>query len=188
MPMTVKTRETPLPGVLEVQAGVARDSRGYFSEIYSERMFAEAGIAERFVQDNVSLSARGTLRGLHYQIEPHATGKLVRALTGALFDVAVDLRKGSPTFGRWHGAVLSEENLLALWVPAGFAHGFLALEDGTRVHYKCTTIHTPEAERAILYRDPRIGIDWPIEPTILSPKDAAAPTLEEAEHNFEYRG
>jgi len=186
MPMPVKFRETPIPGVLLVETGYFFDERGFFSEQYSETVWCEAGFTERFVQDNLSLSARGTLRGLHYQIEPHGMGKLVRAVTGSVFDVGVDLRQGSPTFGRWFGHVLNSENRLALWFPSGFAHGFVALEDSSLVYYKCTHIHTPEAERSLLYDDPDVGIEWPIGPTIISKKDAEAPRLADADYNFIY--
>ncbi len=163
-----------------------KDHRGFFAETYSERMFGEQGFRENFVQDNCSGSAKGVLRGLHYQIEPHGMGKLVRVLQGSVYDVAVDLRRGSPTFGKHVGEVLSAENRRALWVPVGFAHGFVALEDNTLVYYKCTAIHTPEAERSLLYNDPALGIRWPLEPSIISKKDAEAPPLAEAEYNFEY--
>jgi len=186
MPMPIKLAKTELDGVLVVETLAIRDDRGFFSESYSKRMFDEAGFHETFLQDNISESSKGVLRGLHYQINPHAMGKLVRVLTGAVFDVAVDLREGSPSFGKWVGRTLSAENRLAMWVPAGFAHGFIALEDKSLVLYKCTAIHTPEAERALLYSDPQIGIEWPIEPTLIAPKDRVAPTLENADYNFTY--
>lgn len=184
MPMPVKLIETELPGALLVQTGRIADDRGFFAETYSRPVWRDAGFAPEFVQDNLSMSQRGVLRGMHYQLEPHALGKLVRAVSGAIFDVGVDLRKGSPTFGKWIGHELSAENNLALWLPPGFAHGFLALQDNSLVIYKCTHIHTPEAERAFHYADPQVNILWPIEPTVVSEKDAAAPTLQNAEHNF----
>ncbi len=187
MPMPVKISSTELDGVLVVEAGCAKDGRGFFSELYSKLTYEAAGFAETFVQDNLSSSKRGTLRGLHYQLEPHPMGKLVRALTGAIFDVAVDIRRGSPSFGKWVGRELTEDNRLALWVPPGFAHAFLALSDETLVLYKCTEVHTPAAERAIVFSDPAIGIEWPIPPTFVSDKDLAAPTLADAEHNFEFQ-
>jgi dTDP-4-dehydrorhamnose 3,5-epimerase len=125
MPMPVKISESELPGVLLVEGGIVRDDRGYFAETYSAKTFAEAGLESRFVQDNLSASRRGPVRGLHYQLEPYGMGKLVRAFTGAVFDVAVDLRRGSPTFGRWIGRELTPENRLALFIPSGFAHGFV---------------------------------------------------------------
>lgn len=185
--MPVKITKTEIPDVLVVETGAVYDDRGFFSETYSSKMFEAAGFRETFLQDNLSGSKRGTLRGLHYQLEPHGMGKLVRAITGSIFDVAVDLRRGSPFFGKWVGRALSAENRLSLWIPSGFAHGFVALEDATLVHYKCTTTHTPEAERAVHYADPKIGIVWPIEPSLVAPKDAAAPPLDRAEFNFEYR-
>lgn len=184
MPMPVKITPTEIDGVLAVQTGVARDHRGFFSETYSKEMFAAAGFGETFVQDNLSESKKGTLRGLHYQLEPKGMGKFVRVIRGAVFDVAVDLRRGSPSFGKWVGRTLSAENGLCLWVPVGFAHGFLALADETLVLYKCTAIHAPEAERAVNYADPAIGILWPAAPTLVTDKDAGAPLLEGAEYNF----
>jgi dTDP-4-dehydrorhamnose 3,5-epimerase len=187
MPMPVTISETEIAGVLVVETRAVSDDRGFFAETYSKPMFARAGLEPTFVQDNLSASRKGTVRGLHYQIEPHGMGKLVRAIRGSVFDVAVDLRRGSPTFGKWVGRTLTAENRLALWVPSGFAHGFVALEEDTLVFYKCTAIHTPEAERAIVYNDPAIGIQWPLQPSIVSPKDAAAPPLANAEYNFEYK-
>ncbi len=152
MPMPVKMTPTEIPAVTVVETGMVKDDRGFFSETYSSVMFGRAGLDAVFVQDNLSSSRKGTLRGLHYQLEPHAMGKLVRVVRGSAFDVAVDIRRGSPTFGKWVGRTLTAENRHALWVPAGFAHGFLALEDETFVFYKCTQIHTPESERAIHFR------------------------------------
>ncbi|MBI2435041.1 MAG: dTDP-4-dehydrorhamnose 3,5-epimerase [Candidatus Hydrogenedentes bacterium] len=182
MPVTFETTE--IEEVLIVKTGVIRDSRGYFSEAYSEKMWAGQGFHENFVQDNISLSAKGTLRGMHYQINPEAMGKLVRCVRGGIFDVAVDLRRDSATFGKWVARELSEENALSMWVPAGFAHGFLALQDDSLVHYKCTAHHAPEFERSLHYACPTVGIAWPMEPTLITPKDAAAPRLEDAEYNF----
>lgn len=186
MPMPVKTTPTEIEGVLVIETGVARDHRGFFSETYSKDMFGAAGLRETFVQDNLSESKKGTLRGLHYQLEPKGMGKLIRVIRGAVFDVVVDLRRGSPSFGKWVGRTLSAENGLCLWVPVGFAHGFLALEDGSLVLYKCTAIHAPEAERAVNYADPAIGITWPIPATLVTDKDAGAPLLAGAEYNFQY--
>ncbi|HOJ31950.1 MAG TPA: dTDP-4-dehydrorhamnose 3,5-epimerase [Candidatus Hydrogenedentes bacterium] len=187
MPMPVEFLPTELEGVMVVRSGRADDQRGYFCELYSEKMWAEKGMHVRFVQDNLSFSHKGVLRGLHYQIEPYAIGKFVRVLRGAAFDVAVDLRRGSPTFGKWMGMILKECDSLALWIPAGFAHGFLALEDNTTMLYKGTTPHVPEAERTLSYRCPRVGVVWPFEPRIISPKDENAPDLDHAEINFTYR-
>ena len=184
MPMQVKIEATEIEAVCEVHTGRFDDERGFFSESYSKEMWARAGFEEVFVQDNLSQSCRGTLRGMHYQLEPHGMGKLVRCVIGAVYDVAVDLRKGSSTYGRWVGRELSATNGLSLWVPVGFAHGFVALEDETLVHYKCTSIHAPDSERALSYRDPDVAIDWPLAPSVISEKDEAAPMLAEVESNF----
>ena len=172
-----------LPDVLILEPDVHGDDRGYFMETYNARVFGRlTGFLAPFVQDNHSRSTKGVLRGLHYQIGAHAQGKLVRCTTGEIFDVAVDLRRGSPSFGRWAGVRLSAENRLQLWVPAGFAHGFLVLSESADVIYKVTQHHDPAGERAIRWDDPDIGIEWPTtsQPT-LSPKDAAAGTLSQAE-------
>lgn len=187
MPMPVEFRKTEIDGILEVVTKAFSDDRGFFSEVYSRAIWANGGFREEFVQDNLSLSRKGTLRGLHYQIEPHGMGKLVRTITGSVYDVAVDLRRGSPTFGKWVGRELSGANGLALWIPAGFAHGFVALEDNSLVLYKCTEMHVPESERSVSYKDPAIGIAWPMEPCVISAKDAQAPVLADAEYNFSYR-
>lgn len=188
MPMPVKITDTEIPAVKIVETGIFHDARGFFSESYSNKMWAEAGFEEVFVQDNLSKSAKGVLRGMHYQIHPDGMGKLVRCVSGAIFDVAVDLRQGSPTFGHYVGRELSAENNLSLWVPVGFAHGFVSLADDTLVHYKCTGTHSPECERALSYQDPEVNIKWPLPPTIISEKDAAAPLLVGAETNFVYEG
>jgi dTDP-4-dehydrorhamnose 3,5-epimerase len=175
----VKFIETPLPGVFLIEPTVFADDRGFFMETYHLDRFREAGIEATFVQDNHSHSARGVLRGLHYQ-EPNAQGKLVRCTRGKLFDVAVDIRVGSPTFARWYAAELSEENKRMLWVPPGFAHGFCALTDGADLVYKCTTLYDRESDRAILWNDPDIAIAWPLSSPLLSPKDATAAPLRTA--------
>jgi dTDP-4-dehydrorhamnose 3,5-epimerase len=172
---------TALPGVLLVKTPLFGDDRGYFTEAYSQLNWAAAGFTETFVQDNMSCSAAGTLRGMHYQIDPDAQGKYVRVVRGAAFDVAVDIRRGSPTFGKWVGYQLDDRNKLALWIPTGFAHGFLALEDHTLLYYKSTHPYAPHNERAFHYADPAVGIEWPEQPRVLSGKDAAAPPLEQAE-------
>ena len=186
MPMSVEFSETEINGVLVVKSGIFHDERGFFTETHSQKMWSEGGFDEVFVQDNLSRSAKGTLRGMHYQLSTAGMGKLVRVVTGSIFDVAVDLRKGSPTFGKSVGRELSGENGLALWVPVGFAHGFVALEEDTYVWYKCTGVHAPDAERALNYKDPDVSIEWPIEPSIVSKKDAVAPALGEAEYDFVY--
>jgi len=175
----LKVHQTTLPGVLLIEPRVFGDDRGFFMETYRLDAFRAAGIDEVFVQDNHSRSAKGVLRGLHYQ-EPNAQGKLVRCTRGAIFDVAVDIRRGSPSFGKWFGDELSDANKLMLWIPPGFAHGFCALEDDSDLVYKCTTLYDPAADRAILWNDPEIGIEWPIATPLLSAKDAAAPRLRDA--------
>jgi dTDP-4-dehydrorhamnose 3,5-epimerase len=176
----VKVTETELPGVVLIEPKVFGDARGFFFESYNARRYAELGIPGQFVQDNVSRSVKGTLRGLHFQ-EPHAQGKLVQVLRGAVFDVAVDVRRGSPSFGRWVGFELSEENHRQLWVPPGFAHGFCVVSELADFSYKCTEFYAPVAERGVRWDDPEIGIRWPVKDPLLSPKDAAAPFLKDAE-------
>jgi len=173
---------TTLPGVLILEPKVFGDDRGFFYESYNERRFAElTGAQTAFVQDNHSKSARGVLRGLHYQIR-QTQGKLVRVVAGEVFDVAVDLRRASATFGRWTGVVLSAENRRQLWVPAGFAHGFVVTSESAEFLYKTTDYWAPEHERAVRWDDPAIGIDWPLAGApVLSAKDAAAPLLADAE-------
>jgi dTDP-4-dehydrorhamnose 3,5-epimerase len=178
---------TEIPDVKIIESPVFADERGFFTESWSEPNWSEAGFAETFRQDNLSLSSRGALRGLHYQLLPHGMGKLVRCLRGRIFDVAVDLRQGSPTFGRWVGRELSETNHLSMWVPVGFAHGFLSLEDHSLVHYKCAGIYAPEAERALRWDDSEVGIAWPMAPSVISEKDRNALPLAEAETNFTWR-
>jgi dTDP-4-dehydrorhamnose 3,5-epimerase len=173
----VKVTPTALPEVLLVEPRVFGDARGYFFESYSARRYAEAGIAATFVQDNVSRSRRGVLRGLHYQ-HPHGQGKLVGVLEGDVFDVAVDVRRGSPTFGRWVGECLSSENKRQLYLPPGFAHGFLVTSEEALFAYKCTDYYHAETERSIRWDDPRIGIEWPIDGPVLSAKDDVAVTLD----------
>ena len=173
----MKVTPTGLPGVMLVEPRVFGDARGYFFEAYSARRYEEAGIPAAFVQDNVSLSERGVLRGLHYQ-HPFSQGKLVGVLHGEVFDVAVDLRRGSPTFGRWLGTCLSSENKRQLYIPPGFAHGFLVTSANAVFAYKCTEYYRAEAERCIRWDDPRIGIRWPIGAPVVSGKDSSAPTLD----------
>ena len=168
--------DTPLPGVKVVHPVVHRDDRGFFLETYHARRYAEGGIAAVFVQDNHSRSARGTLRGLHLQLtSPQA--KLVRVVLGEIFDVAVDVRVGSPTFGRWFGAHLSHTNVAQLFVPEGFAHGFAVVSDVAEVEYKCSTFYDAADEIAIRFDDPAIGIAWPVTAPMLSRRDATAAPL-----------
>jgi dTDP-4-dehydrorhamnose 3,5-epimerase len=173
---------TPLQGVLIFEPKVFGDERGFFFESFNQRAFdAAVGRHIEFVQDNHSRSARGVLRGLHYQLEPHAQGKLVRVVQGSAFDVAVDIRRGSSTFGRWFGLTLDAKHR-QLWIPPGFAHGFLALEDDTHFLYKTTDYYAKDCERAIRWNDPAIGIGWPdsLQPR-LAAKDAEAPLLADAD-------
>ena len=173
----MKVTPTELPEVLLIEPRVFADERGFFFESYNRRALAEAGLAGEFVQDNHSRSNRGVLRGLHYQIE-HAQGKLVRVTAGEVFDVAVDIRRSSPTFGRWAGMVLSAENKRMLWIPPGFAHGFLVLSDAAEFLYKTTDYWYPEFERTLLWSDPALGVAWPLAgaPAVAA-KDAAGQPL-----------
>jgi dTDP-4-dehydrorhamnose 3,5-epimerase len=178
----VRFSHTALPDVICIEPAVHRDERGFFLESYQQARFAEAGIPEAFVQDNHSGSAKGVLRGLHYQVAPMAQGKLVRVVRGRAFDVAVDIRRGSPTFGRWVGEELSADDYRMLYIPAGFAHGFLALEDGTEVLYKVTAPFSLAHDRGILWSDPDIGIRWPDLGMAyrISDKDQRPPRLRDA--------
>lgn len=177
-----------LENVLVLEPKVFGDHRGWFMETYSEAKLLQAGLDLNFVQDNQSFSTvKGTLRGLHYQLNPKTQTKLVRCTKGAIFDVAVDIRKGSPTFGKWFGIELSAENKKQLLIPKGFAHGFLTLTENAEVQYKVDEYYAPECDRGIIWNDPSIGIEWPldIEP-ILSAKDEEAPLLVNADNNFVY--
>lgn len=175
--------QTSIPEVILIQPEVRGDHRGFFMETFQVKKFAAGGITADFVQDNHSGSVQGTLRGLHYQIQ-QAQGKLVRCVVGEIFDVAVDLRRSSPTFGKWTGAWLTAENKQMLWVPAGFGHGFYVKSEWGELVYKATDYYAPEWERSILWSDPTIGIDWPIPDgmtPLLSKKDQEAKTLENAD-------
>lgn len=173
----MKVTETALPGVLLIEPRVFRDDRGYFMETYNAVRYAQHGVPTAFVQDNFSQSVRGTLRGLHYQ-DPRPQGKLVQCLRGSVFDVVVDIRRGSPTFGKWVGYELSDENAHQMWVPPGFAHGFYVKSESAFFSYKVTDYWVKEAEFSLAWNDPEIGIEWPLSgPPLLSPKDAAAPGL-----------
>jgi len=170
--------ETSLSGLKIIEPKVFGDQRGYFLEIWNRKRYAEVGIDVDFVQDNLSLSRSGVVRGLHYQY-PETQGKLVYVLQGKVFDVAVDIRKDSPTFGKWEGVVLSDENKRQLYVPEGFAHGFCVLSETALFAYKCTALYNPRVEGGILWNDPEIGIDWPVADPVLSEKDTKYPTLKE---------
>lgn len=175
----MRVLDTSLPGVRLIEPAVHRDSRGFFLESYHERRYTEAGIVARFVQDNYSRSDQHTVRGLHAQLKaPQA--KLMRVVVGAIFDVAVDIRVGSPTFGRWFGVTLSSDNFKQLFIPGGFAHGFVVISDYAELEYKCSAFYDPADEISIRWDDPAIGIQWPVTAPILSARDASAPTLAEA--------
>ena len=174
---------TAIPDVILIQPDVRGDSRGFFIETFHEEKFRQAGIETHFVQDNHSGSRKGTLRGLHYQIH-QAQAKMVRAISGSVFDVAVDLRRSSPTFGKWVGCVLSAENRTQIWVPRGFAHGIYVLSDWAEITYKVDDLYAPEHERTMLWNDPTVKVDWPISPEetpLLSGKDVQGKLLQDCE-------
>lgn len=176
-----------IPEVILIETRIFRDARGFFMETYKQPDFAEHGISERFVQDNCSHSARGVVRGLHYQLNPHAQGKLLTAVQGEIFDVAVDIRRGSPTYGEWVGEVLAAGNGRMLYIPPGFAHGFCVLSESATLIYKCTDTFDPQCERGIIWNDADIGIDWPVKNPILSERDQTLPPLQDAPNNFLYQ-
>jgi dTDP-4-dehydrorhamnose 3,5-epimerase len=177
--MAIEIADTPLPGLKLIQPQVFRDERGFFLESYHHRVWTEAGLTGAFVQDNHSRSTRGVLRGLHFQDMSAPMAKLVRCTRGVIFDVAVDLRVGSPTFGRWFGVELTEDNQTQMYIPVGFAHGFVVLSDFADLQYKCTNYYTPQAEGAIRWDDGDIGIDWPVKDPILSRRDKTAMSLQQ---------
>ncbi len=175
--MSVKFIQTSLPGVLRVEPQVFEDHRGFFCEIYHQKKYVAGGIDLSFVQDSYSHSKQNTLRGLHYQLS-HPQGKLLSVIRGEVFDVAVDIRRGSPTFGQWVGTHLTAENRHQIFVPEGFAHGFCVLSETADVLYKCTDFYAPDDDFGILWSDPTIGIDWPVQTPILSVKDSQNPRLD----------
>jgi dTDP-4-dehydrorhamnose 3,5-epimerase len=177
-----------IPDVILIEAKVFGDDRGFFGETYKLSEFIGNNVPQSFVQDNHSRSKQGVLRGLHYQLRPHAQAKVIFVARGEIYDLAVDIRRGSPYYGQWAGAVLSDRNHRLLFVPEGFAHGFLTLSEEADVIYKVTSEYSPEYERGILWNDPDLRIDWPIESPVLSPKDACLPRLADADNNFEYSG
>jgi len=174
-----------IQGPLILEPAVFGDARGFFVESYNKARYAAAGLDQEFVQDNFSFSRRGTLRGLHFQ-NPNPQGKLVSVWQGEVWDVAVDLRRSSPTFGQWIGVTLSAENKRQFWVPPGFAHGFLVTSESALFHYKCTAMYAPADERGIRWDDPALGIKWPVTEPILSKRDAAAPLLADAPASWLY--
>jgi dTDP-4-dehydrorhamnose 3,5-epimerase len=174
--MTI-TPTAALPDVLIIEPRIFADDRGFFVETYHAPRYRAAGIDVAFVQDNHSRSVRGTLRGLHWQTAPHPQAKLIRVLAGEIVDVAVDIREGSPTFGRWVAVTLSADNFRQLYIPTGFAHGFLVTSDVADIEYKCSDVYDPGSERGLMWNDPEIGIQWPVTDPILSPRDRAHPPL-----------
>lgn len=171
------TRVEEIPDLIIIEPLVFKDKRGFFMEVYSYRDFEKNGIKEKFVQDNHSRSIRDVLRGLHFQVEPFAQSKLIRCIRGEIFDVAVDIRPNSPTFKRWFGVILSESNMKMFYIPKGFAHGFVVLSDVAEVEYKVDNFYSPEHERGIIWNDPEIGINWPVQNPILSEKDMSLPQI-----------
>jgi dTDP-4-dehydrorhamnose 3,5-epimerase len=176
--------KTPLAGLLIIKPDVFEDDRGYFFESYSHEKFLKAGMELTFLQDNESKSKRGVLRGLHYQAPPFAQGKLVRVMRGSVMDVAVDIRKDSPTYGKWESILLSGKNKRMYWIPPGFAHGFATLEDDTIFFYKCTNIYSKVSEGSILWNDPDLRIDWGIDEPVISEKDKISPRLKDVVSPF----
>lgn len=186
--MPFRFRQTEIPDVVLIEPVVFEDSRGFFMETYKRSAFAAYGLPEFFVQDNYSCSRKAVLRGLHYQNPPKAQAKLVMILRGEIFEVAVDIRRGSPTYRKWVTVVLSAKDRSMLYIPVGFAHGFCVLSDEADILYKVTEEYAPEYERGICWDDPALGVPWPIRAPLLSPKDADLPSFDEADHNFVYEG
>ena len=184
--MAFEFKKLVIPEVILIKPSVFVDERGYFLETYKYTEFKKWGIDQNFVQTNHSKSKKGVLRGLHFQNDPNAQGKLVRSIVGEIFDVAVDIRKGSPTYGKWVAEILSAENKKMLYVPVGFAHGFCVLTEVAEMLYKCTAEYAPESESGIIWNDPAINIDWPVKNFIVIDKDKEMKTLQEIENNFRY--
>ena len=182
--MSFQFHRLDIPDVILIEPDVFKDSRGFFVETYKSSEFKSFGVPEEFVQDNWSHSTRNTLRGLHYQNHPKAQGKLLTVIKGEVFDVAVDLRKNSPTYGKWIAEVLTEKNYRILYIPVGFAHGFCVLSEKADFVYKVTAEYDREMESGIIWNDPTIGIDWPVSQPLISGRDAKLPSLRNSEHNF----
>lgn len=182
--MPFSFRKLEIPDVIAIEPKKFEDERGFFSELFQENAFKDAGISRQIKQINLSKSSKGVLRGLHYQLNPYAQGKFIRAVSGKIFDVAVDLRKDSPYFGKWVGIELDSQNLNMVFIPEGFAHGFEVLSETAEFEYFCTEIYNPEQERGIVYNDPDINIAWKTEKPIVSEKDAVYPLFKNAEYNF----
>ncbi len=186
MPFEFKKLE--IPDVILIKPQIFEDSRGFFMETYKKEVFENAGIVGEFIQDNQSRSKYGVLRGLHFQKDPYAQAKIVRCVTGVIYDVAVDLRRSSPTFGKYVGAILSELNKYQLYIPRGFAHGFLVLSEYADVVYKVDNIYAPDHEGGLIYNDPDVNIDWPIDNPLVSDKDKKWPTINELKENNQLFG
>jgi dTDP-4-dehydrorhamnose 3,5-epimerase len=182
--MSFRFERLEIPDVVLVRPMRHADARGFFQETYRRSAFAEAGLADAFVQDNLARSTRGVLRGLHYQLPPAAQGKLVGVVAGRIWDVAVDLRRGSATYGRWTAQTLDADAGVQLWIPAGFAHGYVVLSDVADVSYKVTAEYDPKLDRGVRWDDPALGIEWPVADPVLSDKDRSLPALELAENTF----
>lgn len=180
--MAFKFDETEIPGLIIIESSIWEDERGFFTEIYKKSEFEKVGIASFFIQENYSFSKKGVLRGLHIQAEPKAQAKLVRCIRGEIFDVAVDLRLKSPTYGKWVGVNLSSENKKQFFIPEGFLHGFCVLSDGAEVIYKCTAEYDPSLERGVIWKDPDININWPVKDPIVCERDANFPLLKNYEN------
>lgn len=178
--------KTFIDGLILIKPDIFSDQRGYFFESFNKKKYAECGIVSTFVQDNISKSVKGTVRGLHYQVEEDAQGKLCSVVLGNVWDVAVDIRFGSPTFGKYFAVELSEENKIQLWIPYGFAHGFSVLSDTAIFSYKCTALYNKKSERSILFNDPDLNIDWRVESPIVSEKDLQSKMFKEIEKDFIY--
>jgi len=182
MPFTVK--KLNIPEVLLIEPKVFPDARGYFAEMYKHTDFSEFGITKPIAQINYSKSEKGVLRGMHYQMNPMAQGKMMQVISGEIFDVAVDMRKGSPWYGKWVGEALSIDNLKILYIPEGFAHGFCVLSDTATITYYCTSAYSPENERGFIWNDPELKIDWPVKSPIVSVRDSKFPLFRIADNNF----
>lgn len=176
--------KTPIEGLLIIQPKVFGDDRGYFFESFRLDKLRENGVDLGFVQDNESMSGKGILRGLHFQNPPYAQGKLVRVIKGKVLDVAVDIRKNSPTYGKWHSIILSEKNKTIFWIPPGFAHGFFSMEDNTLFQYKCTNYYNKDTEGSVLWNDPQLNIDWGISDPLISDKDKNVPLFKDLQSKF----
>jgi len=183
----VRIKKTSLPGLLIIKPDVFRDERGLFFESYHQKKYRDIGLPPKFVQDNQSRSKKNTIRGLHYQIGAYAQGKLIQVIRGKIRDVAVDIRFGSPTFGKHEAVELSSQNFFQLWIPEGFAHGFSALAPDTTVQYKCTSFYSPRHEKGILYNDPDLNIDWKVQDPLVSEKDLRNPLFKNISHDFTYK-